>query len=624
MTPSDDSHRHASVSSAPAPAPAPATLLSSAVSAPDHSGRDDEQPTSGPGLPAAVQTLAPPDKDTAGTHEETEAGTGERPNSRDSLPFRQKPPQVTLQAREILRLFQCTTCHKPLTEPVTLPCGRTICKTCIPRPHLRRRISYPALGDRLEGFLCPFDSCAKEHTLGDCGIDVVLNKLADHVRNEMRRRRSAPAVMPASAPNAKNGDSSAANPSSDGKATSENVKAAVGDALAALWELAEQGTLKTRPSEADTPDPYNSVVDADSVLQLQQATRPELDCQVCYALFYDPLTTGCGHTFCRSCLHRILDHSRCCPICRRPLSISSLLSRLSCPPNLGLTNIIKTLWKDELDVRRDNITADEAAREKDLDTPLFLCTLSFPQMPTFLHVFEPQYRLMIRRAMEGNKTFGMVVPQRRRRPGDAGFSLLGTLLRIENAHFYPDGRCLIETVGLSRFRVVRHSFLDGYAVSKVERVDDISLEEEEATEAYEVANCTRPHWEEVRDATLQGSNSDYSTSADVLDRLRFATVAGLDCMTTRDLMTFATTFVTRMQAQSVPWMTAQVLSIYGECPYEDPAVFPWWLGSVLPIKESEKYKLLESSSVRQRLKLCCKWIIEWESRSWAFTACSIL
>ena len=39
---------------------------------------------------------------------------------------------------------------------------------------------------------------------------------------------------------------------------------------------------------------------------------------------------------------------------------------------------------------------------------VFVCTMSFPNIPCPLHVFEPRYRLMIRRAMEaGTREFGM-------------------------------------------------------------------------------------------------------------------------------------------------------------------------------------------------------------------------
>ncbi len=33
-------------------------------------------------------------------------------------------------------------------------------------------------------------------------------------------------------------------------------------------------------------------------------------------LLYEPVTTPCGHTFCRACFARSMDHSSRCPMCR--------------------------------------------------------------------------------------------------------------------------------------------------------------------------------------------------------------------------------------------------------------------------------------------------------------------
>lgn len=41
-----------------------------------------------------------------------------------------------------------------------------------------------------------------------------------------------------------------------------------------------------------------------------------MDCSICSRLLYEPVTTPCGHTFCRSCFARSMDHSSRCPLCR--------------------------------------------------------------------------------------------------------------------------------------------------------------------------------------------------------------------------------------------------------------------------------------------------------------------
>lgn len=52
--------------------------------------------------------------------------------------------------------------------------------------------------------------------------------------------------------------------------------------------------------------------------------RDDLDCVLCFKLLFEPVTTPCGHTFCRQCLStclRMYSHqhnsSNKCPICRR-------------------------------------------------------------------------------------------------------------------------------------------------------------------------------------------------------------------------------------------------------------------------------------------------------------------
>lgn len=49
---------------------------------------------------------------------------------------------------------------------------------------------------------------------------------------------------------------------------------------------------------------------------------------------------------------------------------------------------------------------------------------------------------------------------------------------------------------------------------------------------------------------------------------------------------------------------------------EDPAIFPYWFASVLPIDDEEKYKLLTTRSVRQRLQLTAQWVRRVERMRW--------
>jgi hypothetical protein len=45
----------------------------------------------------------------------------------------------------------------------------------------------------------------------------------------------------------------------------------------------------------------------------------DFECSLCYKLFYQPVTTVCGHTYCKSCLMSSLQYSPHCPLCRHKL-----------------------------------------------------------------------------------------------------------------------------------------------------------------------------------------------------------------------------------------------------------------------------------------------------------------
>ncbi|KAI9785851.1 MAG: hypothetical protein M1816_008178, partial [Peltula sp. TS41687] len=78
--------------------------------------------------------------------------------------------------------------------------------------------------------------------------------------------------------------------------------------------------------------------------------------------------------------------------------------------NHRLGDILNALCAEALTARAEAVAKEETGAGERLDTPLFVCTLSYPSMPTFLHIFEPRYRLTIRRAVEtGNRKFGMVL-----------------------------------------------------------------------------------------------------------------------------------------------------------------------------------------------------------------------
>ena len=527
------------------------------------------------------------------------------------VPVDEEEPLTPEQVRDVIRLIQCPRCSIPIRQPVTLPCGKTVCRLCLPEAHRRTYITYPATESRSQGFRCPFVDCRKEHALSDCSINVALNKIIPAVQAEYEKGRDV-AIKSSLSTLVAPKDQWEISGVPSLKEEETKPQFLPGGRLLATYFLAETGELdyNAEVTYLSPNTPEHADLDAAVLAQVKEVTRAEMDCQVCYALYYDSVTTPCGHTYCRVCLQRVLDHARHCPICRRPLSIQPITYRDACPENELVRRLTMYFWADMLEDRRRQAQADAVNHEAgECDMPLFICTLAFPSMPTFLHIFEPRYRLMIRRALEGNRTFGMVLYNH------PGFVELGTVLRIVNVEFFDDGRSLLETVGVSRFRILRHTVVDGYTAAKVEIINDISIAEEEDLEAAELRRVAAHPPLPPAPPPSADDNPQPPPTPTVPLRHFPTTAQELEITPTQVLMDFATDFVRRMQRQSVGWLTARILAIYGQCP-DDPAVFPWWFASILPVREMEKYRLLETTSVRQRLKICCGWILEWEASRW--------
>lgn len=66
-----------------------------------------------------------------------------------------------------------------------------------------------------------------------------------------------------------------------------------------------------------------------------------------------------------------------------------------------------------------------------------------------LNIFEPRYRLLIRRCLEGSRRFGLATVNRNHE-----LQRVACEVEISECQAAPDGRFLIDIVGMRRFRVL--------------------------------------------------------------------------------------------------------------------------------------------------------------------------
>uniref|UniRef100_A0A8D0EZ24 LON peptidase N-terminal domain and ring finger 1 n=1 Tax=Strix occidentalis caurina TaxID=311401 RepID=A0A8D0EZ24_STROC len=194
-------------------------------------------------------------------------------------------------------------------------------------------------------------------------------------------------------------------------------------------------------------------------------------------MFFEPVTTPCGHTFCKECLERCLDHRPNCPLCKQ--SLREYLKAGSYSPTVLLQDIMLATFPAQLAERRELHQAEMAELSNlTKNIPIFVCTMSFPGIACPLHVFEPRYRLMIRRCQEtGTRRFGMCIYE-----NGKSFADYGCMLEIRQIELLADGRSLVDTIGRRRFRVLSRGHRDGYHTADIEYLEDKKVAGEELQE----------------------------------------------------------------------------------------------------------------------------------------------
>ncbi|PSS07941.1 LON peptidase N-terminal domain and RING finger protein [Actinidia chinensis var. chinensis] len=280
----------------------------------------------------------------------------------------------------------------------------------------------------------------------------------------------------------------------------------------------------------------------------------DFDCTLCLKLLFEPITTSCGHSFCRSCLFQSMDRGNRCPLCRTVLFISPR----TCAISVTLNNIIEKNFPQEYAERKlehDSLTNYGA----DL-IPLFVMDVIVPCQKFHLNIFEPRYRLMVRRIMEGNRRMGMVITD----STTGSIADFACEVEITECEPLPDGRFFLELESRRRFRILRNWDQDGYRVAEIEWVQDIYPSEgtREKADLQELTNnaagFARSWMRRARDAAQQRR-----------DRLRLLELDKAESMmpTTRD-----------------------------------PERFSFWLATLTNRRPSERLQLLRMRDTTERIR----------------------
>lgn len=175
------------------------------------------------------------------------------------------------------------------------------------------------------------------------------------------------------------------------------------------------------------------------------------------------------------------------------------------------------------------------------ELPMFpLGSVLFPYGVLPLHVFEPRYRALVRRCLEDDGRFGVVLIERGSEVGggDTRFGS-GTVARIVQAGELPDGRWAIVAMGTERISV--HEWLPDDPFPRalvVPRVDDTPVRDASEVVARVRASLVRVHALRA-ELGLPAHRGDVLVSDDVVqtsyEAAILAPVGPLDAQTLLDL-----------------------------------------------------------------------------------------
>ncbi|TMW51768.1 hypothetical protein DOY81_003149 [Sarcophaga bullata] len=289
----------------------------------------------------------------------------------------------------------------------------------------------------------------------------------------------------------------------------------------------------------------------------------DFDCVLCCRTFWKPVITPCGHTYCLVCLDRCMDYTSSCPLCMSPLVEPSLnmYQGASSPVPLMLTKRPVTKFLEAAMKRFIPDSYNKRFRQEmvlEPSVPIFICTTAFPYVPCPLFVYEPRYRLMVRRAVEsGEKQFGIVQPH----SGKSRYYDYGCILDIRDCVLLGDGCSILSTIGCKRFKILARSEKDGYETAKVEYIHDETIPDEHLT--Y-VSN--------MHDVVLSKAILWYQSLGEDLKH--------------------------------------EILQSYGEMPLvednwetiADGPAWAWWIIALLPLRPQLKVDILATTSLEKRLR----------------------
>ncbi|XP_026676755.1 LOW QUALITY PROTEIN: LON peptidase N-terminal domain and RING finger protein 3 [Diaphorina citri] len=350
-------------------------------------------------------------------------------------------------------------------------------------------------------------------------------------------------------------------------------------------------------------------------IDLTRADSSDFDCILCRSTIWKPVTTPCGHSYCWMCLDRCLDYSSSCPLCKTSLADYLTVSQKHVTKFLdrALRTSLPSLYACRL-LKTQVVTPEH-------HLPVFVCTTAFPTVPCILYVFEPRYRLLVRRCVEIGPPCDFSI---KKEPNSEPSSPTETSS--------PDSVIVNNNHGKEE----REDERDGYDTAQVEFINDVPIPNHKLNEISALHNTVRrrsEQWFKKMSPALQNEICRFYGAMPPTELDWHLLSDGPAWMWWLRYFSALHNTVRRRSEQwfkkMSPALQNEICRFYGAMPpteldwhlLSDGPAWMWWLLAILPLGHHLQVGILATTCIEKRLKAINKTfeLIDQSERSQDFT-----
>ena len=455
-------------------------------------------------------------------------------------------------------LLKCPVCHSDLKDPVTLSCGYTVCQSCIPAP--RQGHYYQQQQDQ-PIFICPVSQCQyTTHLFGraqEACIDSVVQQLCLMFHYS-------------------------SSSSSSTMTTTTTNNDFISNSMA---------TMSTANN--------NSIS--------QQQINELMECYRCHRTFHQPTTTHCGHVYCRLCLLQLKLSGEPCPKCQRPLPRYNYIQDQAAQ-NRILVTVLEMMESSSpsLTFYRPQQQQQQQPMNNMYATPVFVTGLVIlPHQHARIPVYMSNHIQILRRSAFASPQYNaLCLPAvHRGRPNLSQFGTLVEIISVEHQqHTNGSTAVILEVCGRERFSTNCVNYEDHNMQDLTILLSDIFF----VPESFSATTNTIPTSSSANVRTIIPRPSSQQQSIQEL---------------TSQIHMFIEEIASAPPLENVSAIHTSTLGVLGPLWFEtmerihgklpsihEPAVLAWWTAVILPVSGAERYALLRTIHLQDRLELVLSWI----------------